>query len=54
MILFLILAIIAAILLAIVIVTVSVIGVGGIIIFGDVIVCIAIIVWILWKIIKKH
>ena len=53
MVLFCILAIILLILLLVVAVTVSTVGAGAIIIFGDVFVCIFIIVWIMRKIIKK-
>lgn len=53
MVLFCILAIILLILLLVVAVSVSTVGAGAIIIFGDVFVCIFIIVWIMRKIIKK-
>lgn len=54
MVLFCILAITLLILLLVIAVAVSTVGAGAIIIFGDVFVCIFIIVWIMRKIIKKR
>lgn len=53
MILFSILAIITLILLVSAILIVSIGGAAFIIIFADVLVCIAILVWIMWRLIKK-
>lgn len=53
MILFSILAIITLILLVAAILIVSIGGTAFIIIFADVLVCIAILVWIMWRLIKK-
>lgn len=53
MVLFCILAIILLILVLVIALAVSTVGAGAIIIFGDVFVCIAIIVFIMRKIIKK-
>ena len=53
MILFSILAIIMLILLVAAILIVSIGGAAFIIIFADVLVCIAILVWIMWRLIKK-
>ena len=49
MILFTILALILLILLVVVVVITSVVGAGALIIFGDVIVCIFILGWIIYK-----
>jgi len=54
MILFTILAIIAVILIVITIFVAAIGGTLGIVLFGDIIVCIAIIVWILKRILDKH
>ena len=54
MILFTILAIIAIILIVITISIAAIGGTLGIVFFGDIIVCIAIIVWICKKILDKH
>lgn len=53
MILFTILLIIVAILTAIVVAVVSTIGAAGIVVFGDVIVCIAIIVGIIYLLFRR-
>lgn len=53
MILFSILAVITLILLVAAILIVSIGGAAFIIIFADVLVCIAILVWIMWRLIKK-
>lgn len=53
MILFTILALVALFLIIFTVVAVSIGGAAFIIIFGDIIVCIAIIVWIIKKILKK-
>lgn len=54
MILFTILAIILLILTLVVILTVSTVGAAGVVVFGDVFVCMAIIVWVMRAIIKKR
>lgn len=53
MFLILLLALIALILIVVTVVVVSVGGAIGIIIFGDVIVCILVIVWLIKKLLKK-
>lgn len=53
MILFILLLLIVIILTVVTIAVLSVAGAGFIIIFGDVIVCIAILIWIIKKIINK-
>lgn len=53
MILFTILALILLILLVVVVVTTSVVGAGTIILFGDVIVCILVLGWLIKKIFFK-
>lgn len=53
MILFTVLLLIAIILIAVIVLVVSTVGAGAILIFGDVIVCVAIIGFILYKLITK-
>lgn len=53
MILALIITVTVVLLLLFVIAAVGAIGAGGIIIFGDVIVCILFLIWVLKKILKK-
>lgn len=54
MILFTILLLVLMLLIAITVVLVSIFGAGFIVIFGDVIICIVLIVWILKKMIKRR
>ena len=53
MLLFIILALILLLLLAMIVITVSTVGAAGIVVFGDVIVCIFIIVWVIKLLIKR-
>ena len=53
MILFILLSIIAAIMIVVTMAVISIGGAVGIILFSDVIVCIALIFWIMKKMIKK-
>lgn len=53
MILFLILLITLAILTVITVLAISITGAVGVILFGDVIVCILVIIWILKKLLKR-
>ena len=54
MIIFTILLLVLMLLIAITVVLVSIFGAGFIVIFGDVIICIVLIVWILKKMIKRR